>query len=241
MDLGPRTRDQFARFAQTWNQGEHVVVSGGTGSGKTALGRHIDQVRIDRGGFVVVFVCKLRPDQTILDDYKGFVRWDHWKKHPSPHENKVLLWPNTDKIKGSNFQRQARDLQRDVFGQAFDGIARNGKWTVDLDEGLYMCSNKYMNMEDDVAMLHALGRSSGVTIVTKMQRPSNVPLIIYGSASHAFVGRTRERADVQRLAELGSRQTSKEMQARISALGRHDFMWLPVAPDWEPEIVNLRS
>lgn len=238
MDIGPRTQDQFRRFFRQWEQGQHVVVSGATGSGKTALGRHIDQVRLDRGGCVIVFVCKLKADKTILSDYKGFVRWNNMKRRPSPHENAVLLWPDT--AKGKTL-REKREIQREEFQRALDMIGDTGKWCLDIDEGLYMCHKQYMGLEDEVAMLHALGRSDGLSIVTKMQRPANVPLIIYGSASHGFIGRTRERADVQRLAEMGGKASSKEMQSRISALGRHDFMWLPVATDGDAEIVNLRQ
>lgn len=215
-----------------------MLISGATGSGKTALGRYVDQVRIDRGGFVMVMVCKPRPDRTILNDYKGFVRWKEWKKNPSPHENKVLLWPDTDKVKKMD---DALDIQRDVFGRAFDELYRIGKWTLDVDEGLYTCSPYYLNLGSELAMLHAIGRSSNLTIITKVQRPSHVPLIIYSSASHAMIGRNQESTDVKRLSELGGRTSAKELAARISAQGRHDFLWVPVAPDWEPETINLRS
>jgi energy-coupling factor transporter ATP-binding protein EcfA2 len=238
MQLGGKAQRQLKKLASVWEQGQHLVISGATGSGKTALGRHIDQIRLDKGGFVVVFVAKLRDDQTILNDYKGWTRWTKWKKNPSPHENRVLLYPDTSKAKTL---KEARDIQRDVFGEAINALGRDGKWTVDFDEGLYMCDPSFMGFADEIKMLHALGRSSNLTIITKMQRPSNVPLLIYGSASHAFIGRTREQADLKRLAELGGRATSKEMQGRISQLGRHDFLWIPVAPDWEPQIVNLRK
>lgn len=244
--IGARSRDQFARLSREWNQGEHVAISGATGSGKTALGRHVDQIRIDRGGFVVMLVCKLKRDKTIEEDYKGWTRWNFTNprdirkrlKNPSPSENKVLLWPDTDKARTI---KEKRDLQREIFGEAFDTLADVGKWTLDIDEGLYVCDPKFMNLSAEVAMLHALGRSSGLTIVTKMQRPANVPLIVYGSASHAFVNRTREESDRKRLAEMGAKQSSKELQGTISALGRHDFLWLPITPDWEPETVNLRQ
>jgi hypothetical protein len=76
-------------------------------------------------------------------------------------------------------------------------------------------------------------------MVTLMQRPSNVPLIIYGSASHAFISRTRELADLKRLAEMGAKESSRELAQRIAANGRHDFTWVPIAPDWPAETVNL--
>lgn len=244
MKIGPRTIEQLNRLARgvgpshegRWAQGEHVVISGGTGSGKTALGRYVDQIRIDAGGHVIVLVCKINPDMTILNDYKGWTRWEEFKKNPSPHDNKVLLWPEMRKAKT---MRDKREIQREVFGEALDRLADSGKWTLDIDEGLYMCDKQFMNMSEDIAMLHALGRSSNLTVVTKMQRPSNVPLIVYGSASHAFIGRTRERVDIQRLSEMGGKTSAKDLAARISTQGRHDFLWIPVAPDWEPETVNL--
>lgn len=237
MKLGPVTTDQMRRLASEWKQGEHVLISGATGSGKTALGRHVDEIRIERGGHVVVLICKLKPDQTILDDYKGWTRWKEWKKRPSAHENKILLWPDTKKAT----LREALEIQKNVFGEAFDELGKVGKWTVDIDEGLYTSNPQFLNFGQELAMLHAIGRSSNLTLITKVQRPSHIPLIIYSSASHAFIGRTQEQTDLKRLSELGGRTSAKELAARISAQGRHDFLWVPVAPDWEPETVNLKK
>lgn len=235
--IGPKSREQLSRLASTWRQGEHVLVSGGTGSGKTILARHLDEIRLQRRGFVIVFVCKLRTDETIVNDYSGWTRWKKWKKNAAPHENKILLWPDTTGLPA----RAARELQRDIFRDAIDGITIQGKWTVHIDEGLYFCSSRYMNMEDDLALMQQMGRSSGITCVTLTQRPAHLPLVVYSSASHAFIGRARETTDVKRLSELGAQESAKELAARIRSQGRHDFLWVPVAPDWESESMNLRN
>jgi energy-coupling factor transporter ATP-binding protein EcfA2 len=237
MKPGPNTVRQLNRLRSTWRQGEHVLISGATGSGKTALARHVVELRAQNGGHVIVFCMKPLEDQTIIEDYKGFERWKSWKKRPASWENRVLLWPDVRKAKGDKDQILA--IQEKVFGEAFDGINHAGHYTVQVDEGLYTTSPMFLNMASDLAMAHAIGRSGRLTMVTLTQRPSHLPLILYGSASHAFVGRTREATDAKRLAELGAKEGGKELANRISEQGRHDFLWIPVAPDWPAERVNL--
>jgi len=234
--LGPKATEQMTRLASTWKQGEHIVVSGATGSGKTALVRYLDEIRIQRNGHVVVFVGKVQEDDTIRNDYRGWTRWKKWKKNPSPHDKRILLWPD---VRGKN-PSEAKIIQAKVFSDALNEIFKSGRWTVHLDEGMYMTSPMFMNLAETVAIMHAMGRSSMNTLITLIQRPAHVPLIIYSSASHAFIGRTREGADLKRVAELGGRESSKELSDRIAAQGQHDFLWVPVAPDWPAETVNLR-
>lgn len=235
--IGPRTRLQLRRLSRVWEQGEHVFVSGSTGSGKTALTRHIIQLRLNRGGHVVVFCMKPLEDETITHEYADFERWKTWKRRPSSWEKKILLWPDVSKAKGNKDGILA--IQKQVFGDAFDGINASGRYTVQVDEGLYTVHPQFLGMSGDLAMSHAIGRSGDLTMVTLAQRPSHLPLLLYGSASHAFVGRTRETNDQKRLAELGSLEGSRELARRIAEQGRHDFLWVPVAPGWPAESVNL--
>jgi energy-coupling factor transporter ATP-binding protein EcfA2 len=238
MEPGPKTRAQLARLNRTWKQGEHVLVSGPTGSGKTALVRHIVELRARRGGYVLVMCAKPLEDETIANDYlkNGFVRWKRWRQ-PRSWEHKIVLWPDVSKAKGNAHGIKA--IQREIFEEAFDAINDAGHWTVQIDEGLYTVHPSFLGLFDQVAMGHSIGRSGNLTYVTLVQRPANLPVIVYGSASHVFVGRTRETDDLKRLKEIGGKEGSKVLGDKIAALDRHQFMWIPVAPDWPAEIVDL--
>lgn len=232
---GPQFRNQMSRLNQVWNQGDHVLVTGGTGSGKTALARHLVQLRLDRGGSVVVFIAKLQPDETITDYYKGFTRWKTWKKRPSLTDNRIIFWPD---VEGKS-AREAKEIMKREYENALDEISKVGKWTVLIDEGLFTTSPNGLNLGSALSSMYQLIRSGKGTMITLAQRPAHLPLAIYANISHAFVGRASEAADLKRLGDLDTQMSSKELQRMISSNGKHDFTWIPVSTNGLPERVNL--
>lgn len=233
--LGPVAQRQFARYRSVAVHGQHIVISGPTGSGKTRLIPELIRPRIERNGFVMVFVMKPKPDPTILENFGGWTRWKKFHKHPKPYENRVLLWPDT---KGMTM-KETLEHQRKIFEEAFDGLFQTGNWTIVVDEGLYTVYPMFLNMASQLAMLHSVGRTLGDTIITLTQRPAHLPLIVYSSASHAFIGRTTEASDMKRLSELGGRESSRTLAVKMSELGKHDFLWVPIDEGWPAEVVNL--
>ena len=211
------------------------MITGGTGSGKTLLARELDQIRLDRGGAVVVFVCKLKPDDTIRDNYKGWTRWTSWKKNPTMTENRILFWPKVENLP----LKDAVKLMKTEFEHALDEIGKIGKWTVHIDEGLFVSSPQYLGMGSTMGMLYQMMRSSKGTMITLAQRPSHLPVSIYANLSHAFVGRASELPDLKRLADMDSMVNSKVLQRMINQNGKHDFIWIPIGSDAEPERMNL--
>lgn len=237
--LGPRTRRQLMKLKATWKQSNHVVISGKTGSGKTEVASHLDDIRAEAGGHVVVCVLKPRDDKTIINAFqkRGYVRWEKFPKNPSPFDNKVLLWPDVSKAKGH--KSAILEIQRSVFEPAVARFIHDGRRTVHIDECLYWCHPTFLNMPGELAMMHSIGRSGGLTMIDLMQRPSDLPLIIYGSASVALIGQTREVEDLKRLAKLGYKEGSKRLAEMISDQELHDFALVPINSNEPAEPFNL--
>ena len=217
-----------------WDQGKHVLVTGSTGCGKTELARCLDEMRIQRGGHVVVFMGKLRPDDTITNSYRGFTRWKTWKRRPSVSDNRILLWPD---VEGKDL-KEATTIMRATFSHAISEISKVGLWTVHIDEGLFFSDTRGMNLGAELGLMFSLLRSSKVTMIALAQRPSHLPLSIYANLSHAFVGRASEADDLKRLANIDG-PNSRLLQQEIMRNGEHDFTWIKAGKSDPPERVNL--
>lgn len=235
ISLGPHARATLARLAHNWRQGEHVLITGPTGSGKTAFCRYLTQMRIEREGSVVVFVAKLQEDATIRDYYGDFTRWKTWKKKPKANENKILFWPDVE----GKTATEAKALLKEQYTIALEEISRTGRWTVVIDEGLYTTAPEGLNLSALVSAMYQLIRSANGTMITLAQRPAHLPLSIYANSSYAIIGQAREAVDVKRLANLDAGIDSRTMQRMIQANGRHDFIVVSTKGDMPPDRVNL--
>lgn len=236
MKIGNEATRFLTDVKRQWKQGEHMLISGGTGSGKTYLARQLLEQRAGRqGGTHLVFVCKLQPDETITKEYKGYRRWTEWKKKPSVDDKRILLWPDVDKC---TTIREMRLLQQEVFDDALNQLARVGKWTVQIDEGQFFCD--ILGLGQSLSVLYTMGRSSRLSMCTLTQRPAFLPLNLYANSTHVFAAQTRLTDDLKRLAALGSHVSQKTRNEQLSGLGDYDFLYIgSKASTLDDRVVNL--
>lgn len=203
----------WKEFAPTfkWKQGEHVLVIGRTGQGKTTLFSKILPMR----KYVCLFATKAY-DPVLSKQFPDFRIMDEFPR--KPQHDRIMLW--------AKHQGSLRDLvarQSYMFEQALDQIFTDRGWCVAIDETHYMTSE--LGLGEQLALYQHQARSSNISVVSGVQRPAHVPVITYGSASHAFIGRQNEPADLKRLAQLGGID-SKRVAEIVATLPKHEWLYL---------------
>lgn len=214
------------KFSRTWKQGEHVLVIGRTGNGKTTLEARLLESR----KHVAVMVTKTF-DPTFRKEFKGYGIQSKWEPKPFLVP-KVLLWP-----KSGDDLRQIKVGQAKVFRDALNKIFRDRGWTLVMDEAHWMTTE--LGLGQELAMFQHQARSSAISVVTGVQRPAMIPVISYGSASHAFLGRQNEPGDLRRLANLGG-VNAKELAQNILALPKHEWIYVNNTDGSEPIRTKVR-
>lgn len=211
--------DEFVTSYFRWRQGEHVFIAAPTEVGKTTLVGHL--INASHRENVVMFISKTHDDVFKKAQFKDWAIIREWP--PPQFERKVLLWPKAKK--GASIGEVVLQ-QRKIFGHALNEIFHELGWCVIFDEQHWLCDPKFLGLASENAALQHVGRSSGHTVVNLTQRPANIPVVTYSSASHAFVGATNRKEDIKRLSDL-NRVNVAEVAANMETLSLHELIYLP--------------
>lgn len=185
-----------------WKQGEHVIIIGDTGSGKTYLESKILALRTH------VIVVRTKPDDI---KFPGFHKVPKISKigsqrfgYGGERLTKFLLTPK--------YEEHGIEISR-----VFEKVWKEGGWAIAIDETYYVTQLK---LERQINKLLTQGRSKHISVICGMQRPAWISRFAMSQATHAFIFRCEGR-DLKALAD----SLSPAIIRPVEDLREHDFIY----------------
>jgi hypothetical protein len=205
--------DQFlAEFA--FEQGEHVTMVGATGSGKTTLALKLLEYR----EYMIVLATKNR-DESLYPKLqaKGYLLTDETDLdyHNTP---KVIFRPRLASPTG-----EAKEQQKEAFQRILVDVFNQGGWSLYGDEIRYLADNLGLRVELETLWLQ--GRSNHTSMIVATQRPVSIPVIAFESATHLFLFRMTDRANIQRASEFGGADVDR-IRYTLPRLPRYEVLYV---------------
>lgn len=190
-------QDQNSKPA-VWKQGEHVIIIGDTGSGKTYLEEKLLDLRDN------VIVVKTKPDDIKFPGYRKIKQFD-----------KIMDLKNRKFVLDSGFNPA---VQRHHIKGILGLVWRQQGWTLVVDETYYW--TQILKLDRDLNMFLTQARSKKITMVVGMQRPAWISRFALSQATHAFIFRCEGR-DILTL----SQGLSPRIKDAVEGLRGHDFVY----------------
>lgn len=207
--------DFLTRF--DWRQGEHVSLIGPTGTGKTTAAIQL----LDRRSFKVAIGTKPK-DRTLdfLARECGYKKLDTLPNTlpPGTRSASVIVWP-----KMRTLDRERKRMLAAKVRETLDRAYSSGGWTIFADE-LSFLSNT-LRLAPELSDIWQQGRSNNVSLIGCTQRPRHVPLDAYSAASHLFLWRNNDDADLKRLAGLNG-VNARAVREVVAKLPRHCCLYV---------------
>jgi energy-coupling factor transporter ATP-binding protein EcfA2 len=200
-----------------WKQGQHLFLSGDTGSGKTTLANVLLYHR------KYTISLRSKDDDAPLPGAR-IRRAADMARHPDI--NRWVLYPEHGE-------------QAAEFSRAMATVWKERGWTLYLDELYYLTTqlkDREHDIENRINMLLTQGRSKKITVFCGCQRPAWISLFAPSQATHLIAFRHND-IDLRRLRDVGNRAWADTIQS----LRPYEFVWLhrPTRRMWRGYVQQL--
>lgn len=223
----------FGHLRREFRQGDHVAIIGPTGSGKTHIAFPVAEIR----SHTIVVACKPRDElvtESLARGYyliptdtlgKGIEYVDGRPLHP-----RVVYWPRLGERARRGLPEEAvlraeKAHQRPRVGAALGYVRNEGKWSIVLDEGTWVCRD--LNLQRDVDSALFQFRSLRSSIIILGQRPSWMGRYVLSSPTHLFLFNTNDADDRKALGNVSGVDSKlvAELVARLD-FERHEVLYI---------------
>lgn len=235
MATAPRT-DDIPRVAwddiepelvEKWEQGQHFIILGKTGGGKTALELALLELRInERQGNAIAIGTKARDPTLRGTGWSIITEWPPTYAQRQTHH--VILWPRYTR------PSEAAATNGRVIRDALDEIMIEGAWSVGVDEMAYLVETLGLRVVLDEYWNGA--RASDISMIAATQRPYWLSRSAVSQGDWAACFRIHDTDDRLRAGEiLGDRrrffETIGGLRNTPGPKGRHEFLLVRLATD----------
>jgi hypothetical protein len=214
---------------RSWQPGHCVTIVGPRGTGKT----HIALEIVEMTPYVLVLATKRQDpliEQLRADGYlvTGDLREILWTERDGPVRRRIVFWPQ---FPDSFSERQRLAAQGEAMRQAMGWADKTGRWTVVLDETMWLSES--LKLEQEMKALWFQGRTQGISVVANAQRPTHVPRLAFSSADYLFLAKTSDRRDIVNLREISTGIPAELIEEGLRQLDRrkHEFLFVDANND----------
>lgn len=191
----------------TWRQGDHLLLLGATGTGKTT----VEQALLEYRKAVVVLVTK--------DDDINWRGYRTVKRASDVDIRKCLKWRLYP-----DYEHAPRE-----FAAMLDRAWLEGCWCICIDEYFHVQDMQYspkpkvnIKLQQLAEKLLTQGRSKKITIVGGSQRPAWVTKFAFSESRYVVCFRLGLGEDLDKV----RKNFGKPFADRVSGLGRFEYAWL---------------
>ena len=135
---------------------------------------------------------------------------------PVPWDRRVMLWPH---LRHPDDVPAMADTHRRALGELF----AEGNVCVVAEELWYLVER--LGLGEYLKELWSQGRSLGLTLAGGTQRPVDIPLLAYSSATHLFFFGDNDEVNLRRVQGLGGLSSSL-IRDTVRALPFHDVLYV---------------
>lgn len=192
----------YDEIVKPWKPGEHAVLIGPTGRGKSTLALQLVKDR----PYVVALDAK-GGDETLQA-----IGWEVSYQWPVVNEQERLEkgYPIRVLLRPSQWGRARLREAHDLFSRCLQDCLESTNWTVYIDELRLTSEGRTIDLGPDIEVAYMVGRGRKVSMISSTQAPRWVPKAAYDQASHQFHWPIID-------------DEARKRQAEISGLGRIGF------------------